>query len=692
MRDRRVVACASTVATIVAALVVSAPAGAASGPASTVALRNSASPAAATSPSAGAVAGSSSIDFEVDLKLSDLQGAQAFAQAASTPGNAAYGKYLTPAQWEQRFSPSAADVQSVTTFLQQRGFKVLGASADRMAISASGTASQVEKAFATSLSYHRLDGSKLRLADRNLSVPANIAGVIAGVAGVSDTRAHPDDLTGAPGSPATASSSPAGNSEQPAGFRVAPPCGTYYGQKIDTTLAPFGNGYPSTPPWAVCGYTPPQLRSAYDLSGSADGSGVTVAVVDAYASPSILSDAQEYASLNDPGHPLASSQFSQQLASTFTDAAACGPSGWYGEETLDVEAVHATAPGAHILFAGARNCNQVELNDAVRGIVDGHLASVITNSYGDNAGDLLDDAGTRAATDNTLLMAAATGVSVLFSSGDGGDEFTTVGAVVADYPSSSPWATSVGGTTLQIGAAGQRIGEFGWSTARSFLCTQTYLAAGGCTDASLGKWLPIDEALDGGSGGGTSYVYPQPFYQRGVVPAALSHRNAAVVGNDPMRVEPDISMEADPATGFLVGETQTFPNGVYYDQYRIGGTSVSSPLLAGVIARTDEAAGRSLGFANPSLYSLYGHPNAIYDVLAAGKQDQSRADYANSIGPGDGFFYSTRIIDYEGQEMFCFNDQPCISRDVALNTAPGFDSMTGLGAPTGNFVNELASR
>ena len=45
-----------------------------------------------------------------------------------------------------------------------------------------------------------------------------------------------------------------------------------------------------------------------------------------------------------------------------------------------------------------------------------------------------------------------------------------------------------------------------------------------------------------------------------------------------------------------------------------------------------------------------------------------------------------------GQEMFCFNDQPCISRDVALNTAPGFDSMTGLGAPTGNFVNELASR
>jgi subtilase family serine protease len=675
-----------------AALIASAPAGAASGPVSMVVLRNSASPAAADTQRVGAVAGSSSIDFEVELKLPDLPGAQALAQAVSTPGSSAYGQYLTPAQWEQRFSPSAVEVQRVTAFLTQSGFTVQGASADRMAISASGTAAQVEQAFGTSLSYHQVDGSKLRLADRDLSVPADIAGSVTGIAGVSETRAHPDDMTGAPGSAATPSSSAAGTSEQPAGFRVAPPCGTYYGQQLDATLAPFGSGYPSDPPWAVCGYTPPQIRGAYDLSGAADGSGVTVAVVDAYASPTILSDAQEYASLNDPSHPLASSQFSQTLASSFSDGTQCGPTGWYSEETLDVEAVHATAPGARILFAGARNCNQAELNDAVRGIVDGHLASVITNSYGDTAGDLFEDPSSRVATDSTLLMAAGTGVSVLFSSGDGGDEFTSTGLVVADYPSSSPWATSVGGTTLEIGEAGQRTGEFGWSTARSFLCNEAYINAGGCTKDSLGKWLPIDEALDGGSGGGTSFVYPQPVYQRGVVPDALSHRNAAVVGDEPMRVEPDISMDADPATGFLVGETQTFPNGVYYDQYRIGGTSVSSPLLAGVIARADEVAGHSLGFVNPSLYSLYGDPNAIYDVLPAGKQDQSRSDYANSITPENGYNYTTRIIDYEGQEMFCGDNGSCTTQNVALSTAPGFDSMTGLGAPTGNFVNELASR
>ena len=137
-----------------------------------------------------------------------------------------------------------------------------------------------------------------------------------------------------------------------------------------------------------------------------------------------------------------------------------------------------------------------------------------------------------------------------------------------------------------------------------------------------------------------------------------------------MRVEPDISMEADPATGMLVGETQTFPNGVYYDQYRIGGTSLSSPLLAGVIARADGAAGHPLGFLNPSLYAMYGHSGALYDILPAGKQDESRADFANSLDATQGFLYTTRIIDYEGQEQFCTTGGECKTRDLSLHDRP----------------------
>ena len=690
MRYSRLGAFATAFASVAAAVCIVVPAAVASAPQSNVQLRDSASSAAAKSPRVGSVAGNSQVGFEVDLTLADQAGAVAFAKAVSTPGNAQYGKYLTPAQWEARFSPSAATVARVSQFLRQSGFSVGQVPADRMEIPASGTAAQVEQAFATSLATYKVHGNDLRLASRDLSVPSDIAGVVSGVAGVSESIAQPDNTTGATsGSAAQAPAAAQGKPiPQPPGFRVAPPCGKYYNNERDTTLPAYGNGYPSNPPWAVCGYKPGQFRSAYGLTGGANGKGVTVAIVDAYQSPTLYSDAREFAAINDPSNPLNPSQFGTLSTKSFNKVNLCGASGWFGEQSLDVEAVHGTAPGANILFAGAKNCLTTALNDRLRTIVDGHLASIITNSYGDDAGDLLDTKSDRTSTDNILVMADGTGVSVLFSSGDDGDEFTTTGDTSPDYPASSPYSTAVGGTTLQIGSAGQRLGEYGWSTARSFFCNAAYVAAGGCTADQEGTWLPIDLGLDGGSGGGTSYVYPQPSYQAGVVPTSLSE----VRSTTPMRVVPDISMEADPATGMLVGETQTFPDGTYYDQYRIGGTSVASPLFAGVIARADQKAGHSLGFLNPDLYSLYGNSAALYDVGPAGKQDQSRADYANSIDSSDGILYSTRIIDYEGPEQYCDSSGTCTTQNVALNAASGYDNMTGLGAPNSGFVAAIAGK
>jgi hypothetical protein len=119
---------------------------------------------------------------------------------------------------------------------------------------------------------------------------------------------------------------------------------------------------------------------------------------------------------------------------------------------------------------------------------------------------------------------------------------------------------------------------------------------------------------------------------------------------------------------------------------------VSSPLLAGIIARADETAGRSLGFLNPVLYGLYGNASALNDILPAGKQDQSRADFANSVDTSQGFVFSTRIIDYEGPEQFCLSADSCKTRDVSITTAPGFDSMTGLGSPGAGFVQAVAGK
>lgn len=692
MSHRRMAVLAPACAGVAAAIAIAAAPAAASQP--VVQLRGSSPQAAATAPRVGSVASNSRIDFQVDLKLANQAGAAALAQAVSTPGNALYRHFLTPSQWEARFSPSISTVDTVSAFLKSSGFTVGSASADRMEIPASGTAHEVEQVFGTSLGYYRVHGNTVRLASSDLSVPADVAGVVAGVTGVSESLAQPDSTTGAAPAAGSPSGTPATHIPQPAGFRVAPPCGTYYGQQTDSTLPAYGNGYAADPPWAVCGYTPPQFRSAYGLTGPDDGSGVTVAIVDAYASPTLLSDAQRYASDNDPSNPLNSSQFSELLSQSFTDTKQCGANGWFGEQTLDVEAVHSTAPGANILYVGAQSCTTPGLNDALRAIVDGHLANVISDSWGDSGGDLLDSSSDRTSTDQILEMAVTTGISVLFSSGDSGDEYTTLGVVTPDYPASSPYVTAVGGTTLQIGSDGSRTGEFGWSTARSFFCNADWAAVGGCTTGQEGTWLPPDLALDGGSGGGTSYVYPQPNWQEGVVPASLADAN----GSTPMRVEPDISMDADPATGMLVGETQTFPDGVYYDTYRIGGTSVASPLFAGVVARADETAGGSLGFLNPALYSLDGNSGALYDIGPAGNQDMSRADYVNSIDDSAGIYYTTRIIDYEGQEQFCGptvgksgQHVACSTRNVALNTATGYDNMTGLGSPGPNFVTDLVN-
>jgi subtilase family serine protease len=321
----------------------------------------------------------------------------------------------------------------------------------------------------------------------------------------------------------------------------------------------------------------------------------------------------------------------------------------------------------------------------LRQIVDGHLADIISNSYGDTGGDLLSGSGYRNSTDDILEMAADTGISVLYSTGDDGDNYDQIGAVSPDYPASSPYATAVGGTTLQIGAEGQRLAENGWSTGRAVFCNTDYKKVGGCTAAQLQTWLPL--SYDYGAGGGTSYDYIQPSYQVGVVPNSLSEVRTAT----PMRVIPDVSMDADPSTGFLVGETQTFPDGTYYDQYRIGGTSLASPLLAGTVARADQAAGSSAGFLNPALYSLAGNATAIDDITPpASPEDTIRADYLDDVDSAFGIYYSARTINYQGSESFCVSATSCTTRETALYTARGYDNMTGIGSPGAGFVAALA--
>jgi subtilase family serine protease len=594
----------------------------------------------------GPVDPSSGVVIRVYLRGADDAGLEAIARAVSDPDSSSYHHFLTPATVRARYAPTGASVSAVEGWLRANGLTVARVPANRMYVEASGAAGRVAAAFGVHLGNYRVHGMQLRAPDALLTVPDSIAGAVSGVIGVDQSQLllQPKHIAADP------------NAGQPAGFRNAAPCSAFWAEKLDTTDPAYGGGFSNPLPYAVCGYTPPQVRSAYGVASSVDaghtGASATVAIVDAFASPTIFQDASTYAQRHDPTHPLTASQFSQVVfkpAQKSAGAKVCDASGWYGEETLDVEAVHGMAPGAHIVYVGGGDCTDPALDVALNEVVANHLAQIVSNSYGDLGEDV--PAVLVQEFQRIAIQAAAEGIGVYFSSGDNGDEVSTLGRAAADFPASSPWVTAVGGTTLGIAADGSTAIQTGWETGKSVLAGGTYMPA------APGAFLY-------GSGGGTSTLFAEPSYQSGVVPAALANRNAAFPG----RVVPDISMDGDPTTGYLVGQTQQFNGGgVQYGEYRIGGTSLSSPLFAGLMALADEAAGSAHGFVNPTLYTLAG-TSAITDIVHANGA-AVRNDYNNSLDAKKGITTSVRTFDFLG---------------LAIATTPGYDNTTGLGVPNGS--------
>ncbi len=665
--------------------------------AGSTAIPGSAAPTVATRHYAGAVSASSPVSFELALQLQDPSGAQALVNSVSTPGTANYRQFPTAAQWEAQFSPSQGSVAQARAWLAQEGFTVGSTSADRITIPASGTAAQVEHAFGVSLSEYSVAGHTVREATGNLSIPASLAGIVTGALGINQTVATPADV-GNPDIPGSSKAAPSTGTPSatfppaPTAFLRHEPCSQYYGQNSTTVSPPFGNGYPKTLPDVLCGYKPGQLRSAYGV-GSDTGAGSTVAIIDAYGSSTIAADAKQYFANNDPGNPFSQADFKQIDQTPFDDEAECAASGWATEQAIDVESVHGMAPKAHILYVGAQDCAQGLFN-AEQNVIDNHLANIVTNSWADTGGDLFDTASDQKAFDELFTMADGTGMTIQFSSGDDLDDFADFGISTANFPSSSPLVTAVGGTDAQINQQGQRIGDLGWDEGRSFKCTSNMVGIL-CSQSQLGQWLPA--GVDGGSGGWTSYVFPQPKYQEGVVPLALAERNSPIIGDTPMRVVPDISADADAATGFLIGLHQTLPNGKSeYTQTRYGGTSLASPLLAGMVADAQQVGGGPIGFLNPTIYYQdYVQPASIYDVVPEPtKEALYRQDYAGALGlglPTTGVASEVHELYYRGTEEYCDADNSCSYKQEPLVTAKGYDSLTGLGSPGTNFIGVLAS-
>ncbi|MEU6367236.1 S53 family peptidase [Streptomyces sp. NPDC046931] len=584
----------------------------------------------------GATSNSAQVSARVYLAGRDAAGLAAYAKAVSDPSSPLYGKYLNARQTQARFGATKAQVSAVKSWLKSAGLEVTAVTQHYVAVT--GDVAAAEKAFGTQLHNYAKGAKTYRAPSQQASAPAALKGAVLTVTGLDNAphkASHRDQLP-----------------PPDAVFKNSGPFSSYYGSNIANALP---DAYGTKIPYAVQGYTGKQLRAAYG-AGTYTGQGVRIAITDAYASPTIAFDAATYAKKNGDA-AYSTSQLRQVLPNGYTKTKECGAAGWYGEETLDVEAVHAVAPAADITYVGAASCYDDDLLDSLSKIVDNHLADIVSNSWGDIEANQTPDLA--AAYDQVFQFGAVQGIGFYFSSGDNGDEVANTGTKQVDTPANSAWVTAVGGTSLAVGKGDKYLWETGWGTEKAALSKD-------------GKsWENFPGAFTSGAGGGTSKTVPQPYYQKGVVPNALATANNAA-GN---RVVPDIAAIADPNTGFLVGQTQSFPDGSQqYSEYRIGGTSLAAPVIAAVQALAQQAqGGKAIGFANPAIYAKYGS-KSFHDVTdnpTGSGLAVARVDFVNGLDASGGLSTSVRSL----------------GQDSSLKAVKGYDDVTGVGSPAPGYVD-----
>ena len=594
---------------------------------------------AKTATFAGRLEQSSTVEIQVHLKLHDQAAAEDELRAISDPESQSYGRFLSDADFAAKYAPRASEIAAVRAHFEGHGLTVTEAPANGAYLAFVGSAGQMEKAFSTRLGTYRIDNELRRAPMQAAVLPAHVAASVSGVLGLASPakmksqRIALRDLHG----------------KLPADTVPANTCSLYFGQILDTEDPPFGGGFPSPMPYAGCGFRPAQLRQAYGfdtlIRQGNDGTGQKIAIVDAFTSPTLVQDAQTYFAHNDADYPLADSQITLYQGPGTPQPV---DTGWYGEQSLDVEAVHAMAPGAKIAYVGAQSANDVDLIAAVNLIITKRLATLISNSYSSTELYGADFAPWQ----SIAIQAGLKGIGLYFATGDSGDFSTSVGSPTVGFPASLAEVTAVGGTSLELDRTNKEVFEVGWETGVSFLTPPPALADGGVDpDGGPPTWQPPAPGFwYFGGGGGTSMIYLQPPWQKGIVPGSLSsYMNATD------RVIPDVSMVGDPMTGYLVGQTD--PTAGTYSEYAIGGTSLSTPLFTATMALAQQSTGKKFGSANAALYKA-SKKSAFVDVVPRAPE--------GVMVPGG----VVTTFDYHGPEN-------------TNATAKGFDSVTGLGVPNG---------
>jgi subtilase family serine protease len=545
-----------------------------------------------------------------------------FLSDVQNPKSANYHKWLTAAQFGQRFGVADSDIAKITAWLSSEGLLVNQVSPSRMTIDFSGTAGEIRTAFHTEIHNLSVDGVHHIANMSDPQIPAALAPAVSGIVSLHDFRPHTNYVKRA----------------KPA---LTGTCGSY-----GSCLA----------------VTPADLATIYNLnpvfSAGVTGKGVTVVVIE---NTDIGDEGTQTPSGADWKtfrktfglSSYTSASFSQVHPNPANGKANCsdpGINGDEGEATLDAEWASASAPNAHIVLASCTDTVTFGGLIALENLLNGSKPPpIVSISYGEC--EAINGAAANAAFNATYQQAVAEGTTVFVSSGDesavscdADQEFARHGIAVSGF-TSTPYDVSVGGTDFGdtvadcatkafpacnakywsstnssvYGSAKSYIPEIPWnnSCAGALLATfetgspRTYGATGFCNTAFGREFLETVSGSGGPSNCATGTPTRFGVAGGGCKGWAKPSWQAGVFGNpgDGVRDIPDVSLYAanglwghfylycdSNGGGCAPGQPGTWAGG--------GGTSFSSPIFAGILALVEQKTGERQGNANTAFYAL----------------------------------------------------------------------------------------
>ena len=666
-----------------------------------------------TAKNLGAEDPAKTIEVSIWLNLHDRAALDTLAQQLYDRTSPNYHHWLKNSDLA-RFAPTAQEAATMREFFESHNLKVVTVGPNNFFMRARGTVSDVQTAFHVTLNKYQVRGEVVRSNDRDPYIEGAAAPLVRSVAGLDTGKfVHPAMSRTATLPAVKTSVSRAAAGPKPANVT---PNDFYNSNCFDgvesesfSTPPPDGGPLPTVSikgnhlnlqslTSAGCGYTPPAIQTAYNLTGLYNegytGTGQTIAIIDWCGSSTILSDANAFSA--QFGLPaLTSSNFN--IINTPSPSFCEAPD--QVEINIDVEWSHAVAPGANINLIVPPDASFQNIDEAEYLTIYNGLGNVISGSYGAPEAFV---STAELETGNLLSeLAAVYGISADFSSGDDGDFSAAIGEATVSYPADSPWSTAVGGVTLALNSDNSIAWQAGWGNNETLFSEEGFIED------------PVyfgDSGFIGGSGGGSSNCvtvdsnfnclagFPKPAFQK------------KLPGKQ--RLLPDVSWLADPYTGVVIAIS--VPGQVPEQVWQVwGGTSVACPMFSALWAianqESENNGGPALGQAASHVYSL--PAGAIFDIVPVGSKTNVTASEVDSSGttaytaaevlggptPNPPAKFVSAIWDYPSipgtalsisfgtdcavpSPSFFFDGTPC-NAATSLHTKVGWDNVTGVGSP-----------